>query len=249
MDGMGCRSAGQPCKLKADESEGSLKETAAVPLLLALPSTNHWTDVGRPTVNLACPASLSSSRLSLDGAVSLCAQAIMKLSVTSHTSHWAVFIRQTHTHSVMSEKHWQLWTQTHVASIHCWESCGWTHILCFPHPLSFSSLPGLWLFAVKVDLINEAHDRHKAPHTFTACFGRSKSEKGKWKRWYLVFVCACACISHFVMENILTFGYWVFRVHVYFSSVIYNSISSVHWCASYLQNTKQSPNPIVLQSN
>ncbi|KAI9526894.1 hypothetical protein NQZ68_035167 [Dissostichus eleginoides] len=59
-----CKSAGQPCKLKADErSEGSLKETAAV-LTPPLP-TAGLTRAG-PTVNLACPLSLSSSLLPLD---------------------------------------------------------------------------------------------------------------------------------------------------------------------------------------
>ncbi|KAM3596791.1 uncharacterized protein V6R79_020996 [Siganus canaliculatus] len=85
-----CESAtGQPCKLKADErKEGSLKQTAAVPLLFSplLPLTAELTWVG-PTANLACPMFLSSSLLPLDGAVSLCARAIMKLSVTSHSGH------------------------------------------------------------------------------------------------------------------------------------------------------------------
>ncbi|CAK6949666.1 hypothetical protein NQZ68_035167, partial [Scomber scombrus] len=42
-----CRSVGQSCKLKADErSEGSLKETAAVPQ--PPPSASGWTDMGQP---------------------------------------------------------------------------------------------------------------------------------------------------------------------------------------------------------
>lgn len=210
MDGMGCRSAGQPCKLKADESEGSLKETAAVPLLLALPSTNHWTDVGRPTVNLACPASQSSSRLSLDGAVSLCAQAIMKLSVTSHTSHWAAFIQHTETQC-------HVWKSTdscehkHVASMHCWESCGWMHIFCFPHPLSFSSPPGLWLFAVKVDLINEAHDRHKAPHTHSLLtLEEANLKKGNASAGIL---CFCVCVRmHLPFCNGEYLNIWILSI-------------------------------------
>ncbi len=203
--------------------------------------------------------SLSSSLPPLDGAVSLCAQAIMKLSVTSHNSHWALFIQQTQTQT-HTYTHWCVWKHT--------DSCEHKHTHVYTrvgklwmneHFLSSSSTVIFWvpmvcgwsspsLFAVMVDLINVPHDRHTARHTCTVWYRASQfSDKMKCKQWHLVFSCACTCTHLPFCRG--AFGYWVFTVHVYFSSVIYNSISSVHWCASYLQNTKQSPNPIVFQSN
>lgn len=227
-----------------------------------LSPTHHHTQAAGLmwTVNLACPVSLSSSLIPSMVLSPCSAQAIMKLSVTSHPGHWAVFKHrpqiQTELHSVW-EHTWQLWTQTHLYTVIHPGGKAVDERTFFSYPSSsvtFWVPLALWL-ELSIYVCCWGWPYHRAPwqhmqhdtNTYTCIvwIGASQfpdKEKCICKRWPRTQLPSRG-------GERLTFGYWVFTVHVYFSWVIYNSISSVHWCASYLQNTKQSPNPIVFQSN
>lgn len=208
------RGAGRACKLKADErSECSLKETAAVPPSShpSFPLTAELTRTGS-TVNPACPESPSSSLLLVNAAVSLCAQAVMKLSATSHANHWAAFIQQTHTVSRLGGKkpHWQVWTQTHTELIYaCGEAVDeWTFSLFLIHCHFLVPLVCGCDCCYRVDLISLSHDRHEAQHTLrhaVLCSASpfcTQTHKHTQKEMRLQAGCVCARLCLFPDENI-----------------------------------------------
>lgn len=151
--------------------------------------------------------------------------------------------------------------KTHTQRIHWWESCGWMNIFSFLIFCHFQSPSGLWLeLSISVCCKGWPYQRtpwqaYSGTHTQTLFGLKLVNFLTKWNAnasggiLYFMWVYMRASAFLFSRRKHLAFGYWVFMVHVYFSLVIYNSISSVQWCASYLQNTKQSPNPIVFQSN
>lgn len=131
-----------------------------------------------------------------------------------------------------------------------------------PHLLSFSKSQWFVIGALHLSVCCKGWPYQRTPwqaysgtHTQTLFGLKLVNFLTKWNAnasggiLYFMWVYMRASAFLFSRRKHLAFGYWVFMVHVYFSLVIYNSISSVQWCASYLQNTKQSPNPIVFQSN
>lgn len=221
-------------------------------------STNSWTDVGWPNSKpgLSRVAFLFSPS---PGWCCLPVRTSHNEAVSDFTHQSLGCIRMAQT-DARTHAQWRVWKHTDSCEhkhMHTY-SCGnaldeWAFSLFLIH-CQFLSPTGLWLklsiSVVKVDLINVPCDRHTASHTHALFGSEQVNFLTNCKRWHLLVLCVCTC-THlpFCRGGHLAFGYWVFAVHDYFSSVIYNSISSVHWCASYLQNTKQSPNPIVFQSN
>lgn len=132
----------------------------------------------------------------------------------------------------------------------------------FPHLLSFSESQWFVIGALHLSVCCKGWPYQRTPwqaysgtHTQTLFGLKLVNFPTKWNATasggilYFMWVYMRTSAFLFSRKEHLAFGYWVFMVHVCFSLVIYNSISSMQWCASYLQNTKASPNPIVFQSN
>ena len=158
------RSAGQPCKLKADErSKGSLKETAAVPppptSSLPPPPTAELTWAG-PTVNRACPSCVSVLFSPSPGWCCLPVRTSHNEAVSdfTHTPSTELCSNNTHTHTLT------LW----------WEKLWMNeHFLFSSFTVTFQGPTGLWLCLLLRLTLSKRPMTHT--HTHIYCLVQSKS--------------------------------------------------------------------------